>query len=164
MQRELGANNLRKEPAQTYILGMETKAAKSFRFEMRVTYSDCTLGNHVYYSRYLNFLEAARGEFHRKIGFPLIELQGQDTIFPVVECALKYLKPARYDDVLQIELCVSNLSAVRLAYQYEIRRGGEVLLAGQTRHVCTSIGEKPKKIPEELAVQLTQFLRDPLEI
>jgi len=137
---------------------METKAAESFRFAMRVTYSDCTLGNHVYYSRYLDFLEAARGEFHRFIGFPLIELQREDTIFPVIECALKYLKPARYDDVLEIQLWISKLSPVRLTFEYELLRDGERLLRAQTRHVCTSIAEKPKKIFEQLASRLKQFL------
>ncbi|EEF57182.1 hypothetical protein Cflav_PD0189, partial [Pedosphaera parvula Ellin514] len=40
-------------------------AGQLYRHSYRVTYADCTVGNHIYYSRYLNLLEAARGEFFR---------------------------------------------------------------------------------------------------
>jgi len=43
-----------------------------FRHIYRVVYADCTLGNHIYYSRYLDILEAARGEFFRHLGVPLL--------------------------------------------------------------------------------------------
>ncbi|HEX4645160.1 MAG TPA: acyl-CoA thioesterase, partial [Verrucomicrobiae bacterium] len=65
-------------------------AAKVFCHHYRVTYADCTLGNHIYYSRYLNLLEAARGEFFRQLGAPLLRLQEAETIFPVIECRLRY--------------------------------------------------------------------------
>jgi acyl-CoA thioester hydrolase len=140
---------------------MQTESNSSFSFSLRVSYSDCTLGNHVYYSRYLDFLEVARGEFQRQINFPLLELQNQDTLFPVIECSLKYLKPARYDDVLTIELWLSNLSQVRLAFDYQITRQRDLLLKAHTSHVCTTIHEKPKRIPEPLALKLKEYLREP---
>jgi acyl-CoA thioester hydrolase len=140
---------------------METKAG-AFHFEMRVSYADCTLGNHVYYSRYLDFLEVTRGEFHREIGFPLLELQNDNTLFPVIECALKYIKPARYDDVIMIELWVSKLSQVRVEFEYAISRQEALLIKARTEHVCTSTTEKPKRIPEQLAVKLKQYFRKPL--
>src|SRR5689334_3561132 len=65
-------------------------SAKTFRYKHRVTYAECTLGNHVYYARYLDLLEAARNEVFRELGVTLLELQEQDTIFPAVECHLKY--------------------------------------------------------------------------
>lgn len=54
-----------------------------FQYTHRVSYADCTVGNHIYYGRYLNLLEIARGEFFRHLGITLLQLQAQDTIFPV---------------------------------------------------------------------------------
>src|SRR5687767_8070594 len=59
--------------------------AEIFRHTHRVTYAECTVGNHIYYARYLNLLEEARGEFVRHMGLSLLALQEQDTIFPAVE-------------------------------------------------------------------------------
>lgn len=75
-------------------------SANVFSYIHRVTYAECTLGNDIYYARYLDMLEAARGEFFRQSGLPLLQLQEQDTAFPVVECRLRYKSPARYGDVL----------------------------------------------------------------
>src|SRR3954462_12913758 len=84
-----------------------------FRYIYRVVYADCTVGNHIYYSRYLDILEAARGEFFRELNVPLLKLQAQDTIFPVVECHLRYKSPARYDDALTIELWTTLVQGTR---------------------------------------------------
>ena len=86
-----------------------------FQHSHRVTYADCTAGNHVYYARYLDFLEAARGEFFRHLGFPLSQLQDQDRIFPVIECHLRYKSPARYDDALTVEIWPAAVEQGRLA-------------------------------------------------
>ena len=53
-----------------------------FRHTHRVSYAECTVGNHVYHSRYLDLLEAARGEFLRTLGPTVLHWQEQDVIFP----------------------------------------------------------------------------------
>jgi acyl-CoA thioester hydrolase len=123
---------------------------KTTGHKVRVSYAYCTLGNHVYYARYLDILELARGEFFREIGFSCLSLQEQGTIFQVTECCLKYLKPARYDDELEIRISLSELRKVRLRFNYEIFRGNDLLLTGWTYMVCAGTDEKPKRIPEEL--------------
>ena len=75
-----------------------------FRHPHRVSYAECTLGNHVYHSRYLDWLEAARGEFVRSLGSTVLQWQERDVIFPVIEARLRYKSPARYDDLLAIEV------------------------------------------------------------
>src|SRR5438445_13536750 len=95
-------------------------AGQIFRHQHRVTYAECTLGNHVYYAKYLELLEEARGEFFRNSGEPLLKWQEADTIFPVIDCRLRYKAAARYDDLLDIELWVSDLDRVRLSFSYRI--------------------------------------------
>ena len=134
-------------------------SGRIFRHTYRVVYADCTIGNHVYYSRYLDILEAARGEFFRQLGTPLLELQAQDTIFPVVECHLRYKSPARYDDVLTIELWTTLVQGARLNFGFRILKDEKMLiLEGETFHVCTGLNEKPRRVPEELATPLQNFL------
>jgi len=134
--------------------------AKTFRHAHRVTYAECTVGNHVYYSRYLDLLEAARGEFFRQLGAPFRHWQDQETIFPVVECRLRYKAPARYDDLLTIELWLSAAAGVRLNFACRIlNQTGALILEGETCHVCTGVNEKPKRLPEELTRLLEPYVR-----
>ena len=121
---------------------MEMRAP--FRHPHRVTYAECTVGNHIYHSRYLDLFEAARGEFLRAVGHPVQRLQEAGYIFPVVELTMQYFRPARYDDVLDIEISLVELDALRLGVRHRVLRGADqVLVEGVTRHVCTSLEEKP---------------------
>jgi acyl-CoA thioester hydrolase len=137
------------------VAGVETQP---FRYIHRVVYAECTLGNHIYYARYLDLLEAARGEFFRQLGVPLLQLQEQDTLFPVVECHLRYKAPARYDEVLTIEIWPSLVQGARLNFGSRITKAdGTLVLEGETLHVCTGLNEKPKRLPAELVEKFQVF-------
>ena len=134
-------------------------SATVFRYIHRVTYAECTLGNHIYYARYLDLLEAARGEFFRQLGLPLLHLQERDAVFPVVECRLRYKSPARYDDVLTIEVWPTMAEGARLNFGHRIFKEQSILvLEGETLHVCAGVNEKPKRLPEELIAKVQPFL------
>lgn len=117
------------------------------------------MGNHIYHSRYLDLLEAARGEFLRHAGFPLLPLQEAGVIFPVIEAHLRYHRPARYDDALVIELQLIQLEGVRLGVRHRVKReDGTLLVEAETRHVCTRLDDKPRRIPPELVAALRPWL------
>jgi acyl-CoA thioester hydrolase len=129
--------------------------AVPFRYPHRVTYAECTLGNHVYHSRYLDVLEAARGEFIRSLGATVLEWQERDVIFPLVEARLNYKSPARYDDLLTIEVRPTLVSGVRVNFGHHVmNQNGKLILEAETFHVCTGLNEKPKRLPPELAAKL----------
>jgi acyl-CoA thioester hydrolase len=131
-----------------------------FQHQHRVVYAECTVGNHVYYARYLDMLEEARGEFFRKAGWPLLALQESGTAFPVIGVEIAYQGPARYDDLLSIELWLTEMRGARLNFGFRIRHaGGSTLAEGHTRHVCASLDEKPRRLPKELSEGLAPFLR-----
>jgi acyl-CoA thioester hydrolase len=130
-----------------------------FTWTHRVAYAECTVGNHVYYARYLEWLEIARGEFFRSLNRSFLEWQQAGTIFPVVEIHLGYKAPARYDDLLSIQVWISELGNVRLNFAYVVRdQTGRVLLEGETWHVCAGLEERPKRLPQELTESLRPFL------
>lgn len=135
-------------------------AAALFRYRHRVTYAECTVGNHVYYARYLDLLEAARGAFFRELGASLFHWQESGVIFPVVECRLRYKSPARYDDVLTVEVWPTAIGRVRLNFAYRItNRKAAVILEADTCHACAGLDEKPKRLPKELVERLRPRLR-----
>ncbi len=134
-----------------------------FKHQIRIAYRDVTVGNHVYYARYLDFLEIARNEVFRSVDQSLLKLQNQGIIFPVVEISLKYHAPARYDDLLEIELWVSDLGKIQLTFEYRILRESTLLVTASTRHVATTLAEKPIRIPSELFQGLSsKFLKKSL--
>ena len=129
--------------------------AEPFRHPHRVSYAECTVGNHIYHSRYLDLLEAARGEFLRALGTTVLALQDADFIFPVIEARVRYKFPARYDDLLTIEVCPTLVERVRLNFGHRIlNQDGKLILEAETFHCCTSRDEKPKRLPAEMVEKL----------
>ena len=125
-----------------------------FHYSHRVTYAECAMGNHIYYARYLELLEAARGEIFRHLGTTFLQWQERDTLFPVVEAHQRYLSPARYDDVLRIELWIRHAKGARLTFAYRItNQAGAAVLEAETLHACTSVSGKPKRLPKELIAE-----------
>jgi acyl-CoA thioester hydrolase len=134
--------------------------AEPFRHFHRVIYAECTLGDHIYHSRYLDLLEAARGEFLRALGHPVLELQQADFIFPVIEARLRYKYPARYDDLLAIEVWPALVEKVRLNFAHRIlNQHGKLILEAETFHCCTSRDEKPKRLPDALVNKFLPLVR-----
>jgi acyl-CoA thioester hydrolase len=135
-------------------------SGKVFTHTHRASYRDCTIGNHIYYSRYLDLLEVARGEFFRELGVPFQELHDAGTAFPVIEAHVRYKGAARYDDVLRIEVWMNEIARVRLNFGSRIfNQRDELLIEAHTVHACTGIDDKLKRMPEELATKLQPYLR-----
>ena len=125
----------------------------------RVSYNECTMGNHVYHSRFLDILERARGEFFRSLGCPFLQLQNEDAIFPVVHCELNFQAMARYDDLLHIELWLTELGRVRFICAGRIKNTeGALLLDSSIEMGCTTVDGKIRKLPPALREGLQAYL------
>jgi acyl-CoA thioester hydrolase len=80
-------------------------------------------------------------------------------IFPIIEARLRYKSPARYDDLLAIEVWPTLIERVRLNFGHRVtNQFGKLVLEAETFHACTGIDEKPRRMPEELAEKLKPFL------
>ncbi len=132
---------------------------KIFTHTHRVTFAECTVGNHVYYARYLDILEEARGEFLRTLGMPYLEMQQQGTHFPVIEVQVKYKGAARYDDVLTVEVQVLEVRGVRMKLGYRVTsQTSKPILEGTVTHACTDAVETLKRIPEVVEGMLRDYV------
>jgi len=134
-------------------------AGNAFSHRHRVVYAECTVGNHIYYARYLEILEAARGEFFRHLGVTCLQWQERDAIFPVVESRLRYKAPARYDNELTTDVWITVATGARLNFAYRVtNQAGTLILEAETFHVCTGLDEKAKRLPQDLCEQLKPYL------
>ena len=90
----------------------------------------------VYYGNYLTYFEVGRVEYLRERHLPMSEVDTRIHM-PVVEACVKYLKPARLDDLLEVSSRVSERRRASFTFSYEIRNEAKELVAtGFTRHAC----------------------------
>ena len=104
--------------------------------QVRVRFDETDAMGIVHHGRYLGFLEIARVEWLRKRGIRYADWAAMGRHLAVVEASCKYVQSARFDDLLDIEVTLSELRAASLRFVYVIRRGGVVLTEGMTRHAC----------------------------
>lgn len=129
------------------------------RAKLRVIYGDTDQMGVVYHANYLRFFEASRNEFFRERGGNYRDLEATGLMLPVVEANVKYLAPAHYDDMLEIEVGVDEIKRATFAFTYVLRREGEekVLSTGRTVHACLDRATgRPVRIPDALLTQLRQ--------
>ncbi len=129
---------------------------KIFYWPIRVYYEDTDAGGVVFYANYLSFFERARTEMLRKYGFEQDQLiDEQQLIFVVRSVQIDYLKPARFNDSLEVSAQVVSAKKVSFDFEQLITRDKELLCKGKVRIACLdTITMKPKIIPEILIQKL----------
>ena len=120
-------------------------------YQHRVLYGDTDQMGVVYYATYLRFFEGARNEWIRGLGIPYTEIEKRGIYLPVLEASLRYLRPARYDDLLELPLKVSH-TRVKVRFDYVVHRVGEIppLVLGHTVHACVGKEGRPTRAPDWL--------------
>lgn len=88
----------------------------------------------VYYANYLRYFESARASYMRSLETSNSDLLAWGLALPVADCACQYRRPARYEDLLDITLRVTQLKAASLRFDYEIHVKEELIATGHTRH------------------------------
>jgi acyl-CoA thioester hydrolase len=103
---------------------------------IRVRYKDTDTMSVVYYGNYLTYFEVARVEYLRQRDLPMSEVDKRIHM-PVVEAFVKYVKPAKLDDLLEVSSRVSERKRASFTFSYEIRNEAKAIVAtGFTRHAC----------------------------
>lgn len=130
----------------------------SFVWPVRVYYEDTDSGGVVYYANYLKFMERARTEWLRSHGFEQTDLAEQHGIVFVVRAvSAEYLRPARFNDALEVLVEPKQLGRSQLFVDHVIRRGEEILNTAQVRLACVNAETfRPEAMPEEVRTALLQ--------
>jgi acyl-CoA thioester hydrolase len=130
-----------------------------FVWPVRVYYEDTDSGGVVYYANYLKFMERARTEWLRSLGHEQDRLIGDaGVIFAVRSVTLDYLKPARFNQRLQVSARLLERGGASLRLEQEVRSDEavpQVLCRGEIRIVCLdAVSFRPQAIPDSLLMEL----------
>ena len=121
-----------------------------FHMNARIYIEDTDAGGIVYYANYLRFMERARTEFFRRLGY-LKPALFDGFQFVVRDVSVRYLKPAFLDDEIRTSVVLLGVSKFAFEMSQEIHRSDEALVIGSVKSVC--VEEKTKrltKIPDKL--------------
>jgi len=125
--------------------------------KIRVRYAETDKMGLAYNGHYLTWFEVGRTEFLRDMGLTYKEAEKSGLRLPVIEAGVKYLKPARYDDVLTIKTCFGEKPGLRIRLVYKIFRDDSKLATGFTEHVFTDENLKPRKPPKWLLTKILEI-------
>lgn len=123
----------------------------------------------VFHGNYLTWFEIGRTEWIRHAGYAYRDIEAAGLLLPVIDVDCKYIKPARYDDVVLVCTRIADYSPVRLAFESQIRLGDashlaaggglhdgaeldkrELLAAGGTRHMWVNASFKPTRLDRSM--------------
>ena len=116
---------------------------------LRVRYPETDQMGVVHHSHYLNWFEVGRTELMRESGCSYAELEREGVWMPVIEASCRYLRPARYDDVIRVRTRLVEVTRVTARFEYSVEResDGKALAAGSTRHAATDRHGVPCRMP-----------------
>jgi acyl-CoA thioester hydrolase len=114
-----------------------------------VRYAETDKMGVVYYANYFVWFEVGRCELLRTLGWSYRELEADGIQLPVIEASCEYRQPGRYDDDLEIRARGRAISAVRVAFEYDVVRlaDGALLARGRTVHAAVGPGGRPTRLP-----------------
>jgi acyl-CoA thioester hydrolase len=117
------------------------------RHEVRVIFGDTDQMGVVYYANYLRYFEGARAAYWRALGKSYKDLEAWGVALPVVEAHCHYRRSAFYEDLLAIEVRVSELRGASLRFAYRVYRDDALIAEGTTRHAVIGRDGRPRALP-----------------
>jgi acyl-CoA thioester hydrolase len=131
---------------------------KEFIWPVRVYYEDTDHGGVVFYANYLKFMERARTEWLRSLGFEQDRLIAEEgLIFAVRSVELRYHRPARFNDSLDVTARVLKYGRASIDFTQQVRRGDEVLCEGVVRLASLDAKSfRPKPVNQQLIERLKE--------
>ena len=127
-----------------------------FSLDLRVYIEDTDAGGIVYYVNYLKFMERARTEFMRSLGFGKNYIFNHDLMFVVRDVKVQYLRPATLDDELVATACIQELRGASMVMQQRVRaRQNRCWPEGEVTIACVDrAGVKPRRMPADMVGKL----------
>ncbi|MDA9014350.1 tol-pal system-associated acyl-CoA thioesterase [Porticoccaceae bacterium] len=134
------------------------KDAETFSHQVRVYVEDTDAGGIVFYANYLKYMERARTEFLRSLGYDKPALfDGLQFVVRSVE--LLYHKPAVLDDMLDISARLIKLSKASFEMQQNIFKNGDLLVEAKVKIACISNNAKrPQAMPADIYQTLKNYV------
>lgn len=119
-------------------------------FSVRVYYEDTDFSGNVYHAAYSKFFERARTEWLRALGVHHSSLMEEGLAFAVCEMNIVFDKPAKIDDVLEVETQVSQMTGARVMLDQTVRRDEDVLVRASVQIAMINAAGRPVRLPQTL--------------
>ena len=127
------------------------------RFPVRVYYEDTDLGQVVYYANYLKFIERGRSEWLRAAGVDQSVLLDRGLAFVVRRVEADYLRPARFDDALEVVTTLDHAAGPRITVAQSVERDGTALFRAMVTVVCVDLASmRPQRLPPDVLAALSR--------
>jgi len=123
---------------------------REHEIEVRVRYFETDAMGLVHHANYFVYFEMGRTEMLRSSGGNYRDMEQSGTFIVVVKADCRYLRPARYDDVLRIQTAVTRVTGARIEHEYRVLRGEELLVVGHTVLAVVDRNGKILPVPEWL--------------
>jgi len=129
---------------------------KEFNWPVRIYYDDTDAGGVVYHANYLKYLEQARTEWLRKLGFSQERLRKEQcVIFGVKNAKIDYIAPARHDQLLDVSSRLERVGGASMLFAHRISCLDQTLCDAVVNIVCLdAVTLKPKRIPLSIRTEL----------
>jgi acyl-CoA thioester hydrolase len=99
-----------------------------------------------HHSHYLAWFEVGRTDLLRSLGCTYGEMESEGVYLPVVEVSCRYRAPVRYDDLLEVETLLADVSRSRVTFEYRLRKQGEEAVLAEARTVHATINRENQVI------------------
>lgn len=124
-------------------------------YRHKVKYYECDPMGVVHHSNYVRFMEEARVEMMDRLGFGYERMEADGVISPVLSLTCKFLRPAHFQEVVEISVRLSSSTAMKVSFAYEMRVEGNVVMTAESTHCFLENGRPvslEKRFPEFFAV------------
>ena len=138
---------------------------KTFRSSRIVEFGETDMAGIVHFANFFRYMESAECAFLRSLGLGVkIDWEGQALGFPRVAAACDYLSPARFEDVLDVEVGLLNIGSKSVAYGFDFTCMGAAIAKGRVTSVCCRVlGERKWEsiaIPASYRARLEPYLKE----
>lgn len=132
----------------------------AFRTQRRIEFVDTDTACIVHFSNFFRFMEAAEVEFLRSLGLSVrMPWDGQLISFPRVSASCDYVKPARFEDLIDIAVTVEKVGTKSVTYGFEFTLNGDLIARGQVTSVCCRVLPDHRLESVEIPARFRQFLQ-----
>jgi len=118
------------------------------RITIRVRYTECDPMGVAHHTAYPVWFEMGRTELLRAKGTSYRELEAEGVFLAVFSLDVRYRRPARYDDSLELETRITKTGVAKVCHEYRLLRDGELLTTASTTLACLDADGRPRHLPE----------------
>lgn len=134
-----------------------------FTTSLRVRFYETDMMEVAHHTNHLRWFEMGRVEFFRACGITLWDMMNDGIVFPITKVTCEYKEPARFDDVLTVEVTVSKISRAQCVFTYRILRDadGALIATGETQNVFTDkVTGKIIRLPDTYYVPMANKAKE----